>query len=360
MTTSTSANKPSLAILDDYFDIAPKHFAPLHPTHLSTISSYPSTINALSDPEASVSRLHPYTIISTMRERTAFPRSILGHLPNLRLLLTTGTRNNSIDTTACEDLGITLAGATGKHVKIRADGYDNTSEHCWALILTLAKGTARDDLNTKAHPAGPWQLRPSINLAGKTLAVLGLGKLGSNVARTAVLGFGMKVISWSSSLTQAKADEQAVAKGLPQGTFEAVASKDELFARADVLSVQYVLSERSRGIVGARELGLMKPSALLVNTSRGPLIDEQALLQCLNEGRIRGAALDVFAEEPLPADSQWRSTGWGKEGRSELVLSPHMGYVEEQTLEAWYQEQAENVERWCKGEEVENLMTKKK
>jgi len=166
----------------------------------------------------------------------------------------------------------------------------------------------------------------------------------------------MRVIAWSTNLTQEKADEQAQAQGLPSGSFEAVSSKPEFFRRADVVSLHNVLSERSRGIVGKTELDTMKSTALLVNTSRGPLIDEAALLEALNAGQIRGAALDVFDTEPLPVDSPWRTTAWGQDGRSEVILSPHMGYGEEEQLNGWYEELAENLQRWLDGEEVQTRM----
>lgn len=164
----------------------------------------------------------------------------------------------------------------------------------------------------------------------------------------------MRVVAWSSSLTQEVADEKAAAAGLPVEsawgkTFEVV-SKEELFRRADLVSVHYVLSERSRGVVGRAELALLKPSALLVNTSRGPLVDQDALLEVLREGKIGGAALDVYELEPLPKDSEWRSQKWGKEGRSKVVLTPHMGYVEEGTLRPWAEESVRNIEKWGKGE----------
>jgi phosphoglycerate dehydrogenase-like enzyme len=162
----------------------------------------------------------------------------------------------------------------------------------------------------------------------------------------------MKVIAWSTNLTQAKADEQALAHDLPVGSFVVSPSKSAFFATADVVSVHNVLSERTRGIVAKAELDIMKKNAVIVNTSRGPLIDEADLLEALNAGRIRGAALDVFDLEPLPLDSPWRSTAWGHDGRSDVLLSPHMGYGEEDLLHGWYQETAENLERWLNGEEL--------
>jgi lactate dehydrogenase-like 2-hydroxyacid dehydrogenase len=185
-----------------------------------------------------------------------------------------------------------------------------------------------------------------------------MGRIGAHVARVGVLAFGMKVVCWSANLTQEKADKLAEDSGLPitgggmnnedEKTFRVV-KKEELFQLSDVVTVHYVLSERSRGIVGTKELKWMKPSGLLINTSRGPLVDESALLDTLRNRRIRGAALDVFDIEPLPADSPWRNENWDAEGKSRVLLTPHMGYVEEGTLTAWYEETAENLERLVDG-----------
>ena len=172
------------------------------------------------------------------------------------------------------------------------------------------------------------------------------------MARIAWLSFAMRVLAWSSSLTQEKADEKAKSLGLPAGAVQVVGSKEEAIERADVLSLHYVLSPRSRGIIGKAELEKMKSTAVLINTSRGPLADEAALLEALKKGKIRGAALDVFETEPLPQDSEWRTVKWGEEGRSEVVLSPHMGYGEEGTMDAWYNEQANILGKWLNGEEV--------
>ncbi|KAI9851598.1 MAG: hypothetical protein M1830_006887 [Pleopsidium flavum] len=263
--------------------------------------------------------------------------------------------NAAIDMNAAAERGMIVAGTTGKG---RSDGSsaqppsvsDSTTQHTWALILGITRNIARDDAVVKS---GGWHTSLTTGLAGKTLGILGLGRLGSSTARIGVLAFGMKIIAWSSSLTQQAADQKAKGSGLPAGTFEVV-TKEELFRRADVLSVHYVLSDRSRGIAGAQELESMKPTSFLVNTSRGPLIAEQALRDVLKGGKIRGAALDVFDVEPLPVDSEWRTTKWGQDGRSEVLLSPHMGYVEEDMMHNWYDETAENVERWIEGEEVLN------
>ncbi|KAF9893200.1 hypothetical protein FE257_011623 [Aspergillus nanangensis] len=338
---------PKLAILDDYQNISPSHFA--HLTSRIDISYFPETLDP-SDPAqhaALITRLEPFDVILAMRERTPFPATTLSLLPNLKLLLTTGTRNLALDIQYCASRGIPVAGTAG-----RPPGVHSTVQHTWALILALARHVARDDAAVKR---GEWQGSLGMTLAGKTLGVLGLGKLGAQVGRIAVLAFDMQVTAWSSNLTQEKADEQASGLGLPAGSFRVVASKEEFFRGADVVSVHNVLSERSRGIVGEGELAVMKASALLVNTSRGPLVDEKALLEAANLGRIRGVALDVFDPEPLPVDSPWRTTGWGRDGRSEVLLTPHMGYGDEQ-IHGWYGEVAENLERWLNGEELKTRM----
>jgi len=351
-----SAPTLELAILDDYQNIGFRHFEKVYPERLQ-ISVFEVTLNTKDPKEKDelIKRLRPFTIISTMRERTPFPADVINALPNLKLLHTTGMGNAAIDMNAAAERGIIVAGTTGKG---RSDGSsarppslsDSTTQHTWALILGITRNIARDDAVVKS---GGWQSSLTTGLTGKTLGLLGLVRLGSSTARIGVLAFGMKVIAWSSSLTQETADRKAKEFGLPAGTFKVV-TKEELFRHADVLSVHYVLSDRSRGIVGAKELELMKRTSFLVNTSRGPLIEETPLLYKLEGGKIRGAALDVFDTEPLPLDSEWRTTKWGQDGRSDVLLSPHMGYVEEETMHNWYDETAENVERWIDGKEVLN------
>lgn len=340
---------PRVAILDDYQNISAAYFQPL--ASRVSLTYFPDTLDPR-DPaqrHALVQRLLPYDAIITMRERTPFSAETLAALPNLKLLLTTGTVNRGLDLDACAQRGIPVAGTT-----TRPQGVNSTVQHTWALIMGLARHVARDDAAVKR---GEWQGSTlAVSLSGKTLALLGLGKLGSQVGKIAVLAFGMKVIAWSANLTQEKADQQAQAQGLPAGSFEAAPSKTEFFQRADVLSIHNVLSERSRGIVGAADLGAMKRTAMVVNTSRGPLVDEKALLEVLNTGRIRGAALDVFDAEPLPADSPWRTTAWGSDGRSEVLLTPHMGYGDEEMLHGWYREMAENLARWLDGQELQTRM----
>jgi len=256
----------------------------------------------------------------------------------------TGTRGN----------GRSTSSSSYHEAQKRGRGPDSTTQHCIALILGLARNLAYDD---KIVKEGGWQTTFATGLSGKTLGVLGLGRLGRNTAKIMHEMFGMRVIAWSSNLTQENADVIAKEVGLRvededgERTFKVV-SKEELFSDADVVSLHLVLGDRSRGIVSRDELSLMKKSALLINTSRGPLIKEDDLLDVLEKGGIRGAALDVFDTEPLEESSRWRSGKWGTEGRAFVLLSPHMGYVEEEIMHAWYEEQVENVERWVNGEEL--------
>ncbi|MCJ1291228.1 hypothetical protein MMC34_002771 [Xylographa carneopallida] len=345
-----------LAILDDYQNAAAPLFAHLAPRLNST--SFPTTLDPSSPSHttALIARLRPFALIAVMRERTPLPADVLGALPNLRLLITSGPQNAAIDLAACSRLGIVVAGsppppaAPTPSVSPRlTPSLASTKEHTWALILGLARNIARDDAVVRA---GGWQTSYATGLAGKTLGVLGLGRLGAAVAHVGAVAFGMDVLAWSSSLSQAGADEKALAYGLPAGTFAVATSKEDLCRRADVLSMHYVLSDRSRGIIGAEELAVMKPTTLLVNTARGPLVDERSLLMCLERGGIAGVGLDVFEREPLGRESRWRTEGWGREGSGRVLLSPHTGYVEEGVMRGWYAEAVGHVERWLEGGEV--------
>jgi glycerate dehydrogenase len=338
-----------IAILDDYQDIATPKFAHLTSNGKVALTLFPKTLNVQNPDErvAQIKRLKPFEVISTMRERSAFHADIIDALPNLKLLLTTGVRNLSIDHEFAATKGVVVAGTkrTGE-----SSGPDTTTQQTWALILGLARHIARDDIALKTDKSY-WQGQSlGIELPGKTLGLVGLGRLGKATAKIAALAFGMKVIAWSSSLTQEKADEAALDIGLPAGSIVVPASKLDLLRQADVVSMHYVLSDRSRGIIGKEELAAMKPTALLVNTSRGPLIDQDALLETLKAGCIRGAAIDVYEVEPLPADSEWRTTEWGKNGRSDLLLSPHMGYGTEEYIGHMYDQVVQNVERYLAGE----------
>ncbi|KAL6689842.1 D-isomer specific 2-hydroxyacid dehydrogenase [Trichoderma pleuroticola] len=346
------AHRIQVAILDDYQGIAEPIFRQIMPE--IEIHTFPDTIH-LSTPEdrdALVHRLEPYNVISTMRERTPFPKEIIKRLPKLKLLLTTGMKNSSIDMAVCTEQSIAVVGAKGlgkNNKETPPTSLDSTLEHCWALILGLARNISRDDAGVKM---GRWELSYATGLRGKTLGLLGFGTLGSRVAFVGATSFGMKILAWSSNITQQVADEKAASFGLPPGSFKVAGTKEELLQNSDVLSIHYVLSERSMNILGASELALMKPSAILINTSRSALIDEQALLDTLFQGKIRGAALDVHNVEPLPQNSPWRATTWGTEGRSQLLLSPHMGYVEEGVMTRWYEDSAMNMKAWTEGKDL--------
>ncbi|KAL7759245.1 hypothetical protein ACKLNR_009335 [Fusarium oxysporum f. sp. zingiberi] len=292
-----------------------------------------------------------------MRECTPLPGTVISSLANLRLVLTTGMKNASINMDACAERGVIVAGAKGIG-KSGQPGHpsslDSTLQHTWALILGITHNIARDDTTLKSQRG--WQTSPAIGLTGKTLGLLGLGKLGADAARAGATIFGMNIDAWSKKLTQEKADEKARAFGLPDGSFKVAARKEDLFRASDVLSIHHVLSDRSRHIVGAKELELMKPTSFLVNTSRAQQVNEEALLATLKEGKIRGAAIDVYNVEPLEEDREWSTTPWGQNGRSEVLLSPHMGYVEEGVMHRWYEDTAKTLEKWLEGQELDTKL----
>lgn len=343
-----------VAVLDDYGDLATDVFSAIPGV---SVTQLPDTVDTSGNMAAQIQRLEAYAVISTMRERTAFPAGLISQLPRLKLLLTSGPRNAAIDTSAAAQHGVLVHGTMGSDSSFRprhsAPGASATTQHTLALMLALASNIAADDYIVKR---GGWQTGYVTLLGGKTLALLGLGRLGAEMARICVQSFGMRVVAWSPNLTQARADHVAAQHGLPAASYRVV-SKTELFAAADVLSLHVVLSERTRHLVGPAELALMKPSALLINTSRGALVDEKALHETLLTGRIRGCAMDVFWLEPLADDSPWRTTHWGTSGSSQVILSPHMGYVVEETMRSWYEEQAENLKAWIKGD-TESMTSK--
>ncbi|KAI1431817.1 D-isomer specific 2-hydroxyacid dehydrogenase [Xylaria sp. CBS 124048] len=352
---------PTIAILDDYQGLSKTPFEQLRSagyqvtTFTDTLLPYNHPDTPQDAKDALVKRLEPFNVICTMRERTPFPAELVNRLPNLKLLLTTGSRNASIDVGACQARGISVAGTSNETSGVV--GPDSTTQHCVALILALARSVPQDDAVMKS---GGWQTRAAMSLPGRTFGTVGLGRLGVSVSKIMHQAFGMKIIAWSQNLTQEAADEKAKAAGLPvhdetgAKTFKVV-SRDELFRTADVVSIQLVLSARSRGLIGMADLEKMKKSALLVNTSRGPIINEDELLEAAKKGLIRGVGLDVYGLEPLPKDSEWRTHKWGEEGRSEVVLTSHMGYVIADGVEAWYKLQVENILRWQKGEELVTL-----
>lgn len=265
-------------------------------------------------------------VVVAMRERTRFDAERIARLPDLRLLVTTGMANASIDLDAAAAAGITVCGTRGRS--------GPTLELTWGLILAVARSIPQEDANVRA---GGWQHTVGLELDGATLGLVGLGRLGAAMVPVAK-AFGMDVVAWSQNLTEERADELGV---------RAVA-KDELFRTADVVSVHYKLSPRSVGLVGAAELALMRRTAYLVNTSRGPIVDTPALLEALESGRIAGAGLDVFDEEPLPPDHPLRSA-------PRTVLTPHLGYVSGATYEVFYGDAVEDVLAFLEGEPVRVL-----
>ncbi|KAI1375343.1 D-isomer-specific 2-hydroxyacid dehydrogenase-like protein [Hypoxylon crocopeplum] len=351
---------PKIAVLDDYQKLSEPLFERLRSSGYE-VTTFTDTLLPYNHPntpqdakDALVKRLEPFDIISSMRERTPFPAELVNRLPNLKLLLTTGGRNASIAVKACSARGIPVAGTTAE-----TRSPDSTTQHCVALILALARNIPQDDAVMKA---GGWQTAYATGLAGKVFGTIGLGRLGVSVSRIMHIAFGMKVVAWSTNLTQDAADEKAKASGLPaedengEKTFKVV-SRDELFAFADVVSVQLVLSDRSRDLITANDLEKMKKSALFINTSRGPIVVEDDLLQVAKKGSIRGVGLDVYEIEPLPQNSEWRATRWGEGGRSQVVLTPHMGYVQEDNITGMYQQQVENILQWQKGEAMATVFS---
>ena len=284
----------------------------------------------LTDLEALADRLRDFEIVTCMRERTPFGRDLLERLPNLRLLVTTGMRNAAIDVKAATDLGIVVCGTSGGPESPPA-------ELTWGLIHALVRHIPAEDAATRA---GHWGTTVGMCLENRVLGVLGLGKLGARVARVGV-AFDMSVIAWSENLTA----EQAVRCGATRVT------KDELFARSDVLTIHVQLSARTRGLVGARELSSMKPTAYLINTARGPIVDEAALVDALQARTIAGAGLDVFDDEPLPADHPFKKL-------DNTLLMPHAGYVTEAQYRVRYRDTVENVAAYLRGTPLRVLNSK--
>jgi phosphoglycerate dehydrogenase-like enzyme len=301
-----------VAVLDDYQQVA-RELAPWDGLDVEFFADH------VADDDALIARLEPYEAVVAMRERTPFPRARLERLPNLKLLVTTGMGNASIDIGAAVELGIVVSGT-------RLLG-SPTAELTWGLILAVTRNIPAED---RAIRDGGWQHTIGPQLAGKTLGIVGLGRLGTRVAAIA-RAFEMDVIAWSQNLQAPEA-----------------VSREELFERADIVTVHLVLSDRTRGLIGAEDLARMKPTAYLVNTSRGPIVDEAALLEALESGRIAGAALDVYDVEPLPPDHPLRTA-------PNTVLTPHIGYVTIEAYEAAYRDAVEDIEAFRRGEPVRVL-----
>jgi phosphoglycerate dehydrogenase-like enzyme len=277
--------------------------------------------------EAAARALKDFEIICAMRERTPFPRALFAALPKLKLLITSGMRNAAIEMEAARDYGVALCGTQF--------GHDPTAPLAMGLMLELTRNIGRE--SARMHAGEPWQKFVGIEIEGKTLGVIGLGKLGAKVSGLAK-AFGMNVIAWSPNLTPERCKEVGVG----------YASKEELFATADIVTIHVVLSQRSRGLVGAADLARMKPTSYLVNTARGPIVDEAALLETLQQRKIAGAGLDVFSVEPLPVDHPFRKL-------DNLVLTPHLGYATEEGFHAHYSQMVEGIDAWFRGETPRRL-----
>jgi phosphoglycerate dehydrogenase-like enzyme len=302
------------AILDDYQNVALKM---ADWSALSERAEITVFNDHLADPSALVERLLPFDVVCVMRERTPLPRQVLQHLPRLKLIASTGSRNASIDMGAAKELGITVT----------ATGYRSspTIELTWALILASLRGIVHENNSIRN---GGWQQSVGQDLSGKILGVVGLGNIGGQVARIG-LAFGMKIIAWSQNMTP----EIAEAAGAR------LVSKDELFRQADIVTIHLILSGRTKGLVGAAELGLMKPTSRLINTSRGPIVDEALLIKALRSHAIAGAAIDVFDEEPLPVQHPFRSM-------DNVLATPHIGYGTEGLYRTFYEDTVANITAW--------------
>jgi phosphoglycerate dehydrogenase-like enzyme len=312
------ATRMKIAILDDYQNVA---------TSLADWGSLAAEVVVFTEPFADadevVRGLAGFDVLVAMRERTRFPAEVLERLTGLRLLVSTGPANAAVDLAAAHRLGITVCGT-------RYESHP-TIEHTWALILGAARNLV---VEAESMRAGGWQVSVGEGLHGRTLGILGLGRVGSGVARVGQ-AFGMETIAWSQHLTPGAAAEHGVR----------AVTKERLFAESDVLSIHVLLSKRTRGLVGAAELRSMKPSAILVNTSRGPVVDEAALIEVLREGGIRTAALDVYDIEPLPADHQLRSL-------PNALLTGHVAYVSRDLYEIFYQDSVEDVAAFQAGSPI--------
>ena len=306
--------KYKIAVLDDYQNVA------LQSANWSVLSGRADIAvfhNHLADPDAVIERLLPFDVVCVMRERTPLPRNVVERLPNLKFVASTGPVNASIDVVAAADRGIVVS-----HTRYRSDP---TIDLTWALILASARNIVAESNSLRS---GGWQRTVGTELRGKTLGVLGLGRVGSEVARIG-RAFGMDLIAWSQNMTP----EAAQAAGA------LLVSKDELFEQADILTIHLVLSGRTRSLVGAAELALMKPTARLINTSRGPIVDEQALISALRNKQIAGAAIDVFDIEPLPASHPFRTL-------DNVLATPHIGYVAQGLYRTFYEDSVSNIGKW--------------
>jgi D-3-phosphoglycerate dehydrogenase len=312
------------AILDDYQNVALQmaDWSPLADRLETTVFDTP-----FASAEDAIAALQDFEIVCAMRERTPFPRAVFEALPKLKLLITSGMRNAAIDLEAAKARGVIVCGT--------AMVGNPTAGLTIGLMLELTRKIGFENARMKAGM--PWQVTLGEDVAGKTLGIVGLGKLGSQVAGIG-RALGMKTIAWSSNLTPEACAKEGVT----------YATKEELFATADIITIHLVLSDRSRGLVGRDDLARMKPSAHLINTARGPIVDEAALLEILQAGKIAGAGLDTYSQEPLPLDSPLRQL-------DNVVITPHLGYVTAENYQRIYREMIEGIEGWLKGAPVRPL-----
>jgi D-3-phosphoglycerate dehydrogenase len=314
-----------IAVLDDYQGVALSYarWDTLGPDCDVTVFRH-----NLASVEEAVQALESFDVLCLMRERMPLPRALIEQLPRLKLVVVTGARIRTIDLDAAAERGITVC-----HTR-PGESQHATPELAWGLILSCARWIPQEHQGVRE---GRWQETIGLTIQGKTLGLLGLGKLGSRMVPIAK-AFGMEVVAWSLNLTEERAASIQVRR----------VEKDELLRIADVISIHLILSERTRGLIGAREFDLMKPSAILVNTSRGPLIDEPAMIQALRSNRIRAAGLDVFDREPLPPDHPLRTI-------PNTVLTPHLGYVTEDAYREFFHDMVEDIAAWRAGSPVRVL-----
>lgn len=316
-------SKKTIAVLDDWQDVASDV---VDWSALDAVGTVSFLHDFPADTATMVKRLQPFDVICVMRERTLFDAALIEQLPNLKLLVTGGMRNAAIDLQAAARQGVLVCGT---------DSYKNAApELTWALIMAATRNLVNEANSLRA---GNWQVGLGGDLHGKTLGVLGLGSIGKWIARYGQ-AFGMNVIAWSQNLTAEAAAESGVTR----------VSKRALFEQADVLSVHLVLSDRSRGLVDAEALGWMKPDAWLINTSRGPIVDEAALIAALQGKRIAGAALDVFDREPLPTDHPLRTL-------DNVLATPHIGYVTRNNYQTFFSQMIEDIQAWHDGAPIRVL-----
>ncbi|MBC04885.1 D-2-hydroxyacid dehydrogenase family protein [Thalassospira sp.] len=310
-----------IAILDDYQNLALQSADWSKVQEFGEITVFNDTI---ADREALIERLSPFEVLCVMRERTPLPGELLRSLPNLRLIVTTGKRNDAIDVATAGELGITVCGTESPSTA--------TPELTFTLMLALARNIVAENASMRA---GGWQIGIGQDLAGSTLGIIGLGRLGAKVAKMAQ-AFDMNVCAWSANLTPERCKEPGV-------TF--MASKKDLLCTSDFITIHQRLSDRTRGLISEPDFKVMKPTSYLINTSRGPIIDDTALISALNTGEIAGAAIDVYDEEPLPADHPLRHC-------KNLLLSPHLGYVTRNTWKVFYGQTVEAIQAWQNGKPI--------